>query len=195
LTSAEAVCGDDANRLQEIIGEYDDKNLVGAAIFTVATNLNTNHDGIVPRDKEGLLAIDVEDTVASLLMQHAFGSTDIVAGLHARKILTALDMLDWEETKAENKKDVKMADLPPGRVKKSLKTWLPKGESVGFHDTMDSIGSLIAARRSGEWGRLTTVINTNFSVKDKKVLLEMVQHISQFYFATKSGGRKKVHSC
>lgn len=192
LTSAEAVCEVDADTVQELIAGFDDKNLVGAAIFAVAMKLNTDHNGIVPRDKDGLLTIKLDDTVASLLMQHVFGSTELIVGLHARKILTALDMVDWEETGATVKKEVKMVSLPPKNVKKSLRTWLPKGEAVGFHDTMDTIGSLIAAPQSGEWGRLKAAINSSFATKDKDKLNEMVAHISQMYRATRSGGKRKV---
>lgn len=190
MTSASEVMNIDSNQVQQHISQYDDKNLVGAAIFAVCSRLHNDLGDQVPQTKAGLIALDLDEAVASLLMQHVFGSSELVIGLHARKILTALDMLDWEETEIEEKKDVKMAKLPPDRVRKSLKTWLPMGQALEFHDTMDSLGALLAAPPIGYWGRIKSTINTNFAPKDKALLHDMTESISQFYTATK--GRKRA---
>lgn len=178
-------------QVQTIINNADFFNLVGATIRHVAVELQkAPWNGAVPTSKAGLLAIGVDTTVASLLMSHVFGSTDIVIGLHARKILTALDMYDWEESGVKKKTDVKMVNIPTSLVKKSLKTWLPKGDSRDFYDLMDSIGSLLQHPQPGDWGKLTKPINRVFAPKEKQALFEMVENITQFYRATRAGGKK-----
>ena len=178
-------------QLEEII-KLDPTLKVGDLIFNLASKLVADYDGVVPTTKDDLLCLDgIDDTVATLQMQHVFGSSDILVTLHARKILTALDMLDWEEV-SELKSGVKMADLPHNRVKKSLKTWLPKGAGLSFQDTVESLGAFIESKEVGNWGTLRTIISMNFTPKDKKVLDDMVFVINQFYEATKPGGKKTV---
>jgi hypothetical protein len=94
-------------------------------------------------------------------------------------------MVDWEEAGTNNKSDVKMVKLTPEKVAKSLRTWLPKGESVNFHSIMDSIGNLLSARSIGQWGMITDAISRHFSTKDKEALVSMTNTISQFFKATK----------
>ena len=100
-------------------------------------------------------------------------------------------MVDWEETGATKKTEVKMVDLPASRVKKSLLRWLPLGEKAAFYDIMDSIGTLLSDQHIGMWGRVTSTINGHFCPKDKKLLMEMAESISQFYRATAGGGKKR----
>lgn len=177
-------------QVQGIINNADDRNLVGADIRSIAEELvKPPFNGNVPTDKAGLLAVNVEDTVALLLMSHVFGSTDLIVGLHARKILTALDMYDWEESGAVQKTDVKMVKIPAAMVRKSLKSWLPKGDGRDFFDLMNSVGSLLQHLQPGDWGKLTKPIN-RFAAKEKTLLMEMLENISQFYRATRAGGRK-----
>jgi len=183
-------------RVQEIISRIDDKNLVGAAISSIAKELNKEtYNGIIPSTKQGLLAVGVDETVSSLLMSHVFGSTELVIGLHARKIVCALDMYDWEDSSAERKQDVKMVNVSAKDVKASLKTWIPKGYGRDFHDLMDSIGTLIAANTVGTWGKIMTVINQHIAQKDKAAAEEMMAKISQFYKAIRSSGRRRVARC
>jgi len=189
LYVAESMANSSALELQDIIGRHDDKNLVGETIFVVATELK-KVGSLVPYEKEGLKAIKVDDTVAALLMQQVFGSTELVVGLHARKIVTALDMFDWEETGVTKKGDVKMVKITAERVKKSLKQWMPKGEGRSFHDVMDSLGALIGSDDRGTWGKVKKTISLHFSPKDKKDLDEILLTITQFYKVTKSRRRK-----
>lgn len=168
----------------------------GASIRSIAVELEKEpHNGAVPTTKNGLLAAGVDAAVASLLMSHVFGSTDVVVGLHARKILTALDMYDWEECGVKEKTDVKMVNIPAGLVKKSLKTWLPKGEGRDFCDLMDAIGGLLQHPPPGAWGKITKCINRVFAPKEKASLLEMVENICQFYKATRGGSKKTTTAC
>jgi hypothetical protein len=180
-------------RLQAIIVRFDVDRSLGGAIHAVASELvKEPYAGIVPRTRDGLKDLPIHSDVTTLLLQHVYGeSSEFVVGLHARKILIALDMVDWEETGHEKKVDIKMLNLPANRVKKSLLTWLPLGEKAAFHDLMDSLGSILSPIKSvGVWGRVTATINGNFAQKDKKALTEMVENISQFYRATVSGGNK-----
>ncbi|CAB9522413.1 hypothetical protein SEMRO_1299_G260710.1 [Seminavis robusta] len=178
-------------RIQKVIKDYDDKNLVAATIKSISAKLlepELKHEGKIPTNKKDLMTI-CSKNVASLLMSHVFGSTELVVGLHARKILVALDMYDWEESGMTQKADVKMANIPASMVKKSLKTWLPKGESHDFFDMMDTLGSLFPTK-AGVWGKITKPINAHFSPKEKEMAIGMVTTISQSYKATKVGGRE-----
>lgn len=137
------------------------------------------------------MKLGIKDPVASLVMCNAFASTELVVSLHARKILTALDMVDWEEAGVEKKSDVKMTKLPVEKVKRSLHTWIPRGEKARFHDTMDGVGSVLSARCQGDWGKIKVAIQTHACAKDKDAMLKMTERICQFYKATRSGGRSK----
>ena len=46
----------------------------------------------------------IDSVVARQLMQQVYGSTDIVIGLHTRKVVVALDLIDWEDLSAERKR-------------------------------------------------------------------------------------------
>ncbi|CAB9526310.1 unknown protein [Seminavis robusta] len=157
------------NRIQKVINDYDDKNLVAATIKSIAAKLlepELKHEGKIPTNKKDLMTICSEN-VASLLMSHVFGSTELVVGLHARKILVALDMYDWEESGTTQKADVKMANIPASMVKKSLKTWLPKGESHDFFDMMDTLGSLFPTK-AGVCGKITKPASMHTSPPKRK---------------------------
>lgn len=190
-TSPAKVCDQTtAVQIQDFIHECDADNNHGAEIYRIATELlKPKYGGIVPKTKEKLLELGLKGNTVPLVM-HIFGSTDLVISIHARKILTALDMLDWEESGAPKKLNVKMVDLPPDRVKKSILVWLPKAEFVQFYDTMYSLGTLLASTAQGDWGPVKKAINQHFSSNDKPKLMEMVENIHQFYLVTKSGGRK-----
>lgn len=183
-----------ADILQQMISEVD-TNFVGAFIYTLCENLHQNHGGNVPQTKAGLLALNLDETIASLMMLHVFAAPELVVCLHARKILTAIDLIDWEETGVEEKREVKMAKLPAERVRKSLFTWLPRGKAMEFYDTMNHLGNLIGHPVIGSWGMVTAAINSNFTPKDKTLLDKMVNQISQIYVATKSGGGGKSGFC
>ena len=124
------------------------------------------------------------------MMSHVFGCTQIVVSLHARKILVALDLYDWEESGAKAKTEVKMVHIPPGYVYNSLKTWIPKGEGREFHDVMDALGTIFSTTESGLWGRIKTAYS-HLSPNDKKMVTKMTESIIQFCKATKKGGRGK----
>lgn len=191
--SVEVITAASIEDVKLIIDDFEFGNTLELAqtLLEVATAIETDHEGVVPQSKEGLKSIRVEEPVSSLLMQQAYASSELVVSLHTRKVLVALDMVDWEEAGTDQKSEVKMAKLTTDKIRKSLRTWLPKGESVNFHDTMDSIGNLLASRNIGDWGRINSAIASHFSTKDKDTLVGMVQAISQFYKATKGRGKKK----
>ena len=194
LTSPATVCDRTANQIQAIIAEIDNGNNRGAAIHHIATELmKPKYGGVVPKSREKLLELGLKGMIVPLMM-HLFGSTDLVISIHGRKIVTALDMLDWEESGASDKLDIKMEKLPPLWVKKSLMTWLPRAEYVRFFDTMGSLGPLLASQAQGDWGPVKAAINNHFSSNDKPQLTEMVENIRQFYLVTKTGG-KQTRSC
>ena len=154
-----------------------------------SSSLFTRFNGRVPTKRAQLEQV-FDDSVTSLLMLHVFGShTDLVVGLHTKKILTALDMIDWEETGATRKVEVKMVNLSATSVKRSLRTWIPVGETIHFYDTMDSLGRLLGEPKCGDWGRIKSCLTKHLSPKDNKAAVAMLLSINQFYTAVKSGGR------
>ena len=137
------------NDLQVYINEHDPTNHSSAAQMLALAQKVDQEGGLVPHTRKALKAMQLDENIAGLLMQDVFGATDIVVGTHGRKIVTALDMFDWEEY-ADKKVDIKMAKIPPHAVKKSLKMWIPKGEAGNFHGIMNSLGSILA-RVARKW--------------------------------------------
>ena len=160
-----------------------------ARILHTAQEIVHNHNGIVPTDKVGLIAAGVDETVASYLMQQVYGRTDLVIGIHTRKVACALDMFDWEETGAKSKLDVKMVNITVNHVKKSLTTWIDDG--ILFQAAIECLGETIGKNKLGVWGNISAVVNKHFAPVDKKIVTGMTNNIVQFYKATKSGGKKK----
>ena len=166
----------------------------GAEIHAIATELvkDEYRNALIPHTMDELIDIQVEEGVAALLMQHCFGSTELVVGINTRKLVVALDMFDWEECKngEDLKQDIKMNKVPAERVKKSLAMWLPMGEQRTVQATMESLAALWGANRCGFWGKFNGILNKHFSPKDKKALIEMATSVTQFYKVVKKGGSK-----
>jgi endonuclease III len=194
VTSPQAVVAHGVDEIKSIIAEWADEKavgVVGAAICDVADTLLTPaYGGVVPRTRDKLEALKLSPVVLGLLLSHAFAMPEVVVGLHARKIVTALDMVDWEEAGTTMKTKVKMTDLPPSHVKKSLLTWLPPGQRGSFHDLMETVGTIVSDKTCGAWGKLKTCINGAFTAKDKKAITALVVTISQMYRT----GRKRRDS-
>ena len=89
------------------------------------------------------------------------------------------------------KQDLKMAKVTASQVKRSLLTWVPKGEGRTFLVTLEALGENIGRNEIGFWGKMTKVINERFPPKDKKPLLDMLTKIAQFHKSTQSGGKRK----
>ena len=179
--------------MEQIFRQIDEENLEYDTVYHVAGNINSINGKQVPSTRDSLKAIGVEDGVAQLLMMHVFGSTELVISLNARKILTALDLFDWEETGAKSKMECKMVNVQAERARKSTMTWIPKGDAILFHDVMDSLGSLLGPDTRGVWGKVTEVIKKHFAFNDKKDLEEWALEIIRFYKVARSGGRKKFY--
>ena len=188
----EEMAGSTVAELQSHIDPDDTKETVGTILHAVATQLH-NDGGTVPTTKDALVDCGVENIVARLLVHRVFGSTELVIGLHCRKVVCALDMFDWEESGANKKDSIKMARVPAGPVRSSLQAWLPKGQWQPFQEALDSLGRVVGANEVGFWGKLKTVVNKHYSPADKKKLMAMAESILQFYKATKSGERKKCN--
>jgi endonuclease III len=170
-------------KLEDIIVEYTDEKETASTIWKLSNDLvKAPYFGDVPTSKVALMKFVNED-VATVMMTQAFHSTELQVGLHARKILAALDMIDWEEYGATVKTDIRMTTIVAAHVQKSLQTWIPKGTGKEFHHVMESLGSYLESCR---WGLLTKVINAHFPKKEKATILVMVETISQFSTATKS---------
>ena len=196
LVKAQDISGATVERLQTVINTVDNENIHSAgAIHNIAKNLSTDeHQGYVPTEKKLLEGIGLSESLASMVMQQVFGSTELVVGLDTRKLFVAVDMVDWEETGAEDKTAVKMAKVSAAMVKNSLIKWLPKGDLEKFQNTIEPLAAALGANEGCFWGKLNATLNTHFSVKDKKQLLNMANSVHQFCKATKSGG-KTSRSC
>ena len=161
-----------------------------ATILKVATELaKPEYNGQIPTTKAGLIGATISESVATKLMQDVFASTELVVSFHARKIVVALDLHDWEES-TKNKQEFKMKMLSAERARKSLLKWIPKGQRRHFQETMDALGDTLGVGEKGFWGKFTDTLNRHFNTKDKKALTEMAESIVQFYRAIKRGGRK-----
>jgi endonuclease III len=178
--------------MQAFLNAHISDKSLGKAIVDLSKKLEkAPFHGEVPTDKKELLKL-VDENVASLMMAQAFHSNEIVIGLYARKILTALDMYDWEDSGTKIKTDVRMKTISAARVQKSLETWMPKGTGQDFHEVMESLGAALDVMRQGSWGTIQAAINSNFSTRHKQTVVDMVNTILQFFKATKSrrGTRK-----
>ncbi|MGL5936743.1 MAG: hypothetical protein ACRCZI_14105, partial [Cetobacterium sp.] len=135
-------------------------------------------------------------TVVSRLSTHVYGIPELVVGLHAKKILTALDMFDWEESGASMKADVKMKDIPASHFEKSLLTWLPQGHKSTFHELMESLGSVLSDTKCGAWGKMKNSVDRAFKGKEKQTLLSFIEQIRDFYKITSTGnnGTRSHHN-
>lgn len=192
LDSPQSIAAATLKHFEDLIKHFDNHNSIAKNIQSIAAELiKPEHNGRIPSTKQGLLGCNVDETVASLLMQHVFGSTELLVGLDTRKLLVALDMVDWEESGVKEKTDIKMAKVPAERVRKSLATWLPKGEGRTFQEFIENIGQILGANPVGFWGRLSRTLSQHFSSKDKKELQNMAENIVRFYKVTKSGGRRR----
>jgi hypothetical protein len=161
--------------LMDIIVKVNSGCELGSGIFDIANELvKPEYGRNVPTTKEELLEIGLDDHLASSLMQQVFGSTELVVGLNACKLMVALDLMDWEECGARAKQDVKMVSITSNSVVRSLATWLPKGDGVLFQDYVESFASAVGANAVGFWGKYKKLAG-HFNPKDKQLLLEMVQ--------------------
>ena len=185
--------GSSADAVQAIIDACDESNEEGSTLFDIASNLVNIPGQQVPTTRNDLKAIGLDDCVAQMLMVHVFGSTEIIVSLHARKIVTALDLFDWEETGAKSKMECKMVNVQAERVKRSTAVWIPKGDAVLFNDVMDSLGNLLGPDARGTWGKIDEVIKKHFAYNDKKDLEEWALEIIRFYKVARAGGRKKFY--
>ena len=171
--------------VQSVVMNWDDQCKEADVIVAACTELvKAPYNGVVPSTFDGLKALKVCDNVILHMMQHVFGCTELYFGLAFRKLVVAIDLIDWEEGGVAEKEKVKMAKIPLPNVKKSVLTWLPNGNRLVVQDTLEVLAITIGRNRSGFWGQLQKVANQKFS-KDKKLLIEMAEDIHRFFKAVK----------
>ena len=182
----------DAATVEDIASVIENKEATSLAekIHALGSGVMSSSEPF-PSTLATLKELGADDIVARRVMQHVFGSNELVISIHCRKIVCALDMFDWEETGADKKDTVKMVKVQAKAVRNSLVTWLPKGEGRQFQDALDSLGEALGTKRVGSWGKVTATVNKHYAPKQKKKLIGMLEDISRFYKATKSGGRRK----
>ena len=147
-----------------------------------------------PYTVEDFVRCGLDDSVARKLMQDVFGSTEIVIGLNIRKVVVAIDLIDWEGINGvERRSEMKSKDVTPAYVKRSILTWLPAGTGMPFQDAVERIGAAIGKNTVGFWGKMQTVINKHFKPSEKEVLNSMADAILRYYKASKCGARKQFN--
>ena len=172
-------------------GKYDFMPLAGK-LKALANAVAGLPGGVVPTDLQGLTGIGVDETVARLLMQQVFGSTEIFMGIDACKVVCALDMIDWEVLDdVEYRSDLKMNMFQGDHVKNSVQTWLPRGQGIELQQALEALGAAIGTNNGGFWGKQMAAIGQNFKGKDKKDLENVVTEILRFYKFAKCGVRKR----
>ena len=190
MQTMDELANETANDVQNVIDRVIDNVKVGKYLVNLAKALVKDYDSKVPDKIEDLEALGVTDTVIGQVRQHIFGITELVFGLHVRKLCVATDLIDWEEFAPEKKK-IKMAKVSGDRVRRSVSGWLPKGEGLNFQNTAEALCEALQRNEKGFWGKLKSIINKHFSIKDKKTVNAMINKICQFQKITKSGGQRK----
>ena len=112
--------------LNEVVKLFDDFEMhesithgLADTLLEVANKICNSHAGLVPQSKEGLKSIGLNEPLVSLLMQHVYASSELVITLDTRKVVVALDMVDWEEFGAKTKSAVLMSKVTPEKVRKA----------------------------------------------------------------------------
>jgi hypothetical protein len=161
-------------------------------IVAISKKLCADYDSKLPVTRSELLDIGIDEVVVSNMMRDVYGSSEIFASLSVRKVVVALDMVDWEDSGATTKLSVKMTDFKANKVKASLNTWLKRGERMAFLKAADSLGRALAeiSRENLFWGPFRRTLNKHFNAKEKKSLEDIVNKLNQFIKATKRGGKK-----
>ncbi len=158
----------------------------------VANQLNSL--GHFPTDIDEFIACGVDQTLARRLCRDVFGSSQLVIGLNTRKVVVAIDLIDWEglgDGGFTRRSDVKPKDVKAQIVDGSVSTWIPPGLAGSFQDALESLGDIIGANARSFWGDLYGVIDKKFSQKDKTKVKDMTDAISRYYKAVKCGTRTK----
>lgn len=135
---------------------------------------------------EALQALGMDSVASAVIARDIFGETGVVASLHARKIATALDFIDWEGmSNNEKKTDVQMKDIPARHVELSVQTWIPIGDEHEFNEMMHALGYCIGngnkTGSSSSWSKMNNAIAKHFKAEERKLLEKMVEAIFQFY--------------
>jgi len=196
MFTSEEIAGQTVAKVQEVISVSDGANKFGKAIHEISTKLEAEkHQGQVPSTLGELKELKIDETVAGLLVNHVFGSSELVVGLNTRKLMVALDLFDWEESGAEQRVEVKMVKVPPNYIKASLNTWLPKGEKGNFQQLMEPLATAIGENKVGFWGSLKRTLTNSFAPKDKDLLLKLAEKIVQIHKSTRCGAAKKLILC
>jgi len=172
--------------LRDLICHIDPEN-EGATgcIEDVSFDLMKKFTGILPSTNKELKDIRLTPAVRGILLLEAFASPELFVSMHMRKIVIALDMVDWEEHGAKKKSKVEMKTFPPELVKKSLRMWLQKGEGVKLHQLMVQLGTLLGQDKRGTWGKVKGCIDQSFALHEKEELFKMCNSITTFYKAKK----------
>ena len=162
---------------------------IGEELLEMAQSLNALE--YVPTREQEFKDCGIDSFVVHTLMQDVFGTTDLIIGLNIRKVVVAIDLIDWEALGVERRSDVKAKDLTAKHVKESVLTWLPKGLGLDFQKAVEKVGEAIGTNKIGFQGKLQACINKHFKPAEKDKLVAMRDAILRYYKATKCGAKKK----
>ena len=155
---------------------------IGEELLEMAQSLNALE--YVPTREQEFKDCGIDSFVVHTLMQDV--------GLNIRKVVVAIDLIDWEALGVERRSDVKVKDLTAKHVKQSVLTWLPKGLGLDFQKAVEKVGEAIGTNKIGFQGKLQACINKHFKPAKKDKLVAMRDAILRYYNkATKCGAKKK----
>ena len=183
---------EDSETLATIIGRIDEEAIPAAVtILNLCKELvKAPYNGVVPSTEAGLEAVGLKEDVSAPLLQRVFGSTALHCGLNLRKLVVAIDLIDWEAAGVSSKLDIKMTKVPAAHVLRSLLTWTPQGERLVMHDILEELAFVVGSSKQGFWGRYEKLTKKH-SAKDKNLLMSMATDIVRFYKAVRGGGKGK----
>ena len=191
LLKSEAIVAATPEQLSAAIkgdGNFDAGNIANN-VMAMAQAMNALE--YIPTRENEFLDCGIDPYVVNTLMQDVFGATDLIIGLNIRKVVVAIDLIDWEELEVERRSDVKMKLLTDTHVKHSVLTWLPKGLGVDFQKAFEKVGEAIGNNKIGFQGKLNACINKHFKPAKKDKLTAMRDAILRYYKATKCGAKKQ----
>lgn len=179
--SPKSLAGASLDSIQEAIDIADNKNKMAGRLQELASHVITNN-GVVPSTKRGLKAMGIDDYVSTILLQEAFCEfTGPAISLSARKILVAIDMVDWEEF-APDKSDINMKHVTDELVQRSLMTWLPCEDQADFHTVIASISNLCSGTVTKKLQNdVNSVVKERLSAKDRSQWEFMYQQMIDFF--------------
>ena len=186
MLAAEAIAEMTAQHLKTLTQPFD-KKLKTAWMAKLCKELVDNHDSLIPRTPEALLALGLEEitpSIASTVAQEAFGLFygPAVDDYYGCRMAIVLDLIDVGEYHFDKKK-IKIENVNPDYVRVSLLTWLPQTEWKSFHKLLVSTAQILVEASDEQVETIQKVIKKKFALAEKRVLLGAIDSIIDHFNA------------